>query len=76
MPEATSFPASGCDASRGCLGCRLDLLAATAVRMRAGNANIALRAPSEPEPPPTPEIEPQLVYTLNPLHWNSPCGSA
>ena len=34
---------------------------------RTGNANIALPVPPELEQPPTPEIERQLIYTLNPL---------
>ena len=38
------------------------------MRTRAGNANIVLAQP-EPEHPPLPEIERQLVYTLNPLLW-------
>ncbi len=37
--------------------------------MRTGNANIALPVPPELEQPPTPEIERQLIYTLNPLFW-------
>src|SRR6266436_1672526 len=36
---------------------------------RAGNANIVFRAPLEPEQPPPPEIDQQLIYTLNPLLW-------
>jgi hypothetical protein len=44
-------------------------LRSAAVRTRAGNGNIAFRAPSEPEQPPPPEIERQSVYTLNPLLW-------
>jgi hypothetical protein len=39
------------------------------VRTRAGNANIALLAAPVPERPPLPEIERQLIYTLNPLAW-------
>ncbi len=34
-----------------------------------GNANIVFRAPLEPEQPPPPEIDQQLIYTLNPLLW-------
>src|SRR6266404_5739785 len=44
-------------------------LRSIAVRTRAGNANIALSAPPELEQPPTPGIERQLIYTLNPLLW-------
>ena len=40
-----------------------------AARTRVGNANIAV--PSQPEAahPPLPEVERQLIYTLNPLKW-------
>ena len=41
----------------------------TAVRTRAGNANIALLAPPEPKQLPASEIDRQLIYTLNPLSW-------
>jgi hypothetical protein len=45
-------------------------LRSAAVRTRAGNANMTLRAAPEPEqPPPPPEIERQLIYTLSPLLW-------
>ncbi len=44
-------------------------LRSTAVRTRAGNANVALLAPPEPERPQLPEIERQVIYTLNPLRW-------
>jgi hypothetical protein len=44
-------------------------LRSAAVRTRAGNANLALSAAPEPEQPPPPEIERQLIYTLNPLLW-------
>jgi hypothetical protein len=33
---------------------------------RAGNANTAFHTPPEPQQPPPPEIERQLIYTLNP----------
>jgi hypothetical protein len=39
------------------------------VRTRAGNGNVGFGAPAEPEQPPPPEIERQLIYTLNPLLW-------
>jgi hypothetical protein len=72
MPEATRFSAS-VDAVRREILSAADLicweLRSTAVRTRAGNANIAFRAPPEPERPPPPEIERQLIYTLNPLLW-------
>src|SRR5258708_8226316 len=44
-------------------------LRSTAVRTRAGNANIALLAPPEPKQLPASEIDRQLIYTLNPLSW-------
>jgi hypothetical protein len=72
MPEATRFSTS-VDAVRREVLSAADLicweLRSTAVRTRAGNANIAFGAPSEPEQPPPPEIERQLIYTLNPLLW-------
>jgi hypothetical protein len=40
-----------------------------AVRTRAGNANIALLSPPEADQLQHPEIERQLIYTLNPLLW-------
>jgi hypothetical protein len=71
IPEATRFSTS-VDAVRREILSAADLicweLRSHAVRTRAGNANIAFRAPSEPEPP-FPEIERQLIYTLNPLLW-------
>jgi hypothetical protein len=72
VPEATRFSMS-VDAMRREVLSAKDLicweLRTIAVRTRAGNANIALRAPPEPEQPPPPEIERQLIYTLNPLLW-------
>jgi hypothetical protein len=72
MPEATSFSTS-VDAVRREVLSAADLicweLRSAAVRTRAGNANIALRAAPEPEQPPPPEIERQLIYTLSPLLW-------
>jgi hypothetical protein len=44
-------------------------LRSAAVRTRAGNANVTHRAAPEPEQPPSPEIERQLIYTLSPLRW-------
>src|ERR1700738_4258401 len=71
IPEATRFSTS-VDAVRREILSAADLICwevrSHAVRTRAGNANIAFRAPSEPEPP-SPEIERQLIYTLNPLLW-------
>lgn len=72
MPEASRFSTS-VDAVRREVIAAADLicweLRSAAVRTRAGNANMALSAPSEPEQPPLPEIERQLIYTLNPLLW-------
>ena len=72
MPEATRF-STNVDAVRREVLSAADLicweLRSAAVRTRAGNANIALRAAPEPEQPPPPEIERQLIYTLNPLRW-------
>jgi hypothetical protein len=72
MPEATRFSTS-VDAMRREVLSAADLicweLRATAVRTRAGNANIVFRPPPEPEQPVPPEIERQLIYTLNPLLW-------
>jgi hypothetical protein len=72
MAEATRFSTS-VDAVRREVVSAADLicweLRSAAVRTRAGNANIALRALPEPEQLPAPEIERQLIYTLNPLLW-------
>jgi hypothetical protein len=67
MAEATSF-ATNVDAVRREVLTAANLICAelqsTAARTRAGNTNIAFRTASEP-----PEIERQLVYTLDPLLW-------
>jgi hypothetical protein len=72
VPEATRFSTS-VDAVRREVLSAADLicweLRTIAVRMRVGNVNIALRASPEPEQPQPPEIERQLIYTLNPLLW-------
>ena len=72
VPEATRFSTS-VDAVRREVLAAADLvcweLRSAAVRTRAGNANITHRAAPEPEQPPSPEIERQLIYTLNPLLW-------
>jgi hypothetical protein len=72
VPEAIRFSAS-VDAVRREVLAAADLicweLRSAAVRTRAGNANIALPAPAEPAQPPSPGIERQLIYTLNPLLW-------
>jgi hypothetical protein len=72
MPEATRFSAS-VDAVRREILAAADLicweLRSAAVRTRAGNANVAVPVALEPEQPHSPEIERQLIYTLNPLSW-------
>jgi hypothetical protein len=72
IPEATRFSAS-VDALRREVLSAADLicweLQSAAVRTRAGNANIAFAAQDEPEQPRPPEIERQMIYTLNPLLW-------
>jgi hypothetical protein len=72
MPEATRFSTS-VDALRREVLSAADLicweLRSAVVRTRAGNANTAFPVPVEPEQPPPPEIERQLIYTLNPLLW-------
>jgi hypothetical protein len=72
VPEATKFSTS-VDALRREVLSAADLicweLRSTAVRTRAGNANLALLAPPEPKQLPAPEIERQLIYTLSPLLW-------
>ena len=72
VPEATMFSTSVDEMRREVLSAA-DLicweLRSTAVRTRAGNANIALLAPPAPKQLPAPEIERQLIYTLSPLLW-------
>src|SRR5882757_2641333 len=72
IPEATRFSTS-VEAVRREVLSAADLicweLRSAAVRTRAGNANLAGPAPSEQEPPPSTEIERQLIYTLHPLLW-------
>jgi hypothetical protein len=72
MPEATRFSAS-VDAMRREVLSAAELicweLQSAVVRTRAGNANTGFGAPAEPQQPPAPEIERQMIYTLNPLLW-------
>jgi hypothetical protein len=72
VPEATRFSAN-VDAVRREVLSAAELicweLRSAAVRTRAGNANITFGAAPEPERPPSPEIERQMIYTLNPLLW-------
>ncbi|HZR71884.1 hypothetical protein [Bradyrhizobium sp.] len=70
--EATRF-ATSVDAVRREVLAAADLicwqLRSAAVRTRAGNANLAIDVPAEPEQPSALEIDRQLTYTLNPLLW-------
>ena len=72
MPEATGF-SSSVEAVRREILAAAELicweLRSAAVRTRAGNANVALSAGPAREQSPPPEIERQLIYTLNPLLW-------
>jgi hypothetical protein len=72
VPEATRFSAN-VDAVRREVLSAAELicweLRSAAVRTRAGNANITFGPAPEPERPPSPEIERQMIYTLNPLLW-------
>jgi len=72
VPEATNF-AANVDAVRREVLVAVQLvceeLRSTAVRTRAGNANIASPTASELEPVPASQSDHQLVYTLNPLRW-------
>jgi hypothetical protein len=72
VPEAARFAVSVDEMRREVLSAA-DLicweLRSTAVRTRAGNANVALLAPPEPKQLPAPEIERHMIYTLNPLRW-------
>ncbi|WFU37771.1 hypothetical protein QA640_25255 [Bradyrhizobium sp. CB82] len=71
-PEATRFSASVDEMRREVLS-TADLicweLRSVAVRTRAGNANVALGAPGEPDQGPSPVIEKKLIYTLSSLLW-------
>ena len=71
-PEATRFSTSVNEMRREVLS-SADLLCwelrSIAVRTRAGNANLALGAPAEPDQGQPPEIEKKLIYTLSPLLW-------
>ncbi|MGV7216676.1 hypothetical protein [Bradyrhizobium sp. UFLA05-112] len=70
-PEATRFSTSVDEMRRELLSAT-DLicweLRSIAVRTRAGNANIALGAPGEPDHG-QPEVERKMIYTLTPLLW-------
>jgi hypothetical protein len=70
LPDASRF-SSDVDAVRREVLAAVELicweLRTAAVRTRVGNVNLALPAP--PKQLPAPEIERQLIYTLNPLRW-------
>ncbi len=72
VPEATRFSAN-VDAVRREILSAADLicweLRTLAVRTRAGNGNAGLPVIAELEQSAAPEIERQLIYTLNPLLW-------
>jgi hypothetical protein len=72
VPEATRFSAN-VDAVRREILSAADLicweLRTLAVRTRAGNGNTESPEIAEPEQSAAPEIDRQLIYTLNPLLW-------
>lgn len=72
IPQATRFSAS-IDAVRREVLSAVELicweLRSAAVSTRSGNANAGQSAVAEPEQPAPPEIQRQLIYTLNPLQW-------
>jgi hypothetical protein len=71
-PEATKFSESVDAVRREVLSAAQLLcweLRSAAVRTRVGNANEASHAAAEPTQPSAPDIERQLIYTLNPLAW-------
>jgi hypothetical protein len=71
-PEATKFSDSVDAVRREVLSAAQLLcweLRSAAVRTRVGNANEASHAAAEPAQLSTPDIERQLIYTLNPLSW-------
>ncbi len=72
VPEATRFSAN-VDAVRREILSAADLicweLRTLAVRTRAGNGNTGSPVIIEPERSAAPEIEQQLIYTLNPMLW-------
>jgi hypothetical protein len=72
LQEATRFSTS-VEAVRREVLSAVDLicweLRSAVVRTRVGNANMAFLAPPEQEQPAPPDIERQMIYTLNPLLW-------
>lgn len=72
MPEAASFSTSVEAVRREVLSAAELVcfeLRSAAVRTRVGNANVAAQAGPAPEQKSFPDIERQLIYTLNPLSW-------
>ena len=72
IPQAARFSAS-IDAVRREVLSAVELicweLRSAAVSTRSGNANAEESAAAEPEEPVLPDIQRQLIYTLNPLQW-------
>jgi hypothetical protein len=72
VPQAARFSAS-IDAVRSEVLSAVELicweLRSAAVSTRSGNANAGQSADAEPEQPSLPDIQRQLIYTLNPLQW-------
>src|SRR5262249_10788147 len=72
LPQAARFSAS-IDAVRREVMSAVELicweLRSAAVSTRSGNANAGENAAAEPEEPVLPDIQRQLIYTLNPLQW-------
>jgi hypothetical protein len=72
IPEAARFSAS-IDAVRREVLSAVELicweLRSAAVSTRSGNANAGESAAAELEEPVLPDIQRQLIYTLNPLQW-------
>jgi hypothetical protein len=72
IPQAIRFSAN-IDAVRREVLSAVELicweLRSAAVSTRSGNANAGEGTPAEPEQPALPDIQRQLIYTLNPLQW-------
>lgn len=72
IPQAARFAAS-IDAVRSEVLSAVELicweLRSAAASTRSGNANAGQSAVTEPEEPGLPDIQRQLIYTLNPLQW-------
>lgn len=72
VPQVARFSAS-IDAVRREVLSAVELicweLRSAAVSTRSGNANTEQSADAEPEQPALPDMQRQLIYTLNPLQW-------